>query len=1174
MQSLRCGSFSSIRSRCRDRHPSVERLEERCLLAAATSLGQLPIDFEVNQGQVSAPVVYLARTEGSTLFITPGSATLAIPTSTQGGMAIRMSLVGATATPVLAGSAALPGLTNYLAGSNPTGAHLGVDRYGSVVESGVYPGVDLTYRASDRQFEYDFTVGPGADPGLIQFQLAGQDMATLDPSGNLILRTAARTMVEQAPEVYQEVEGERQAVSGHFVLGESGTVRFAVGAYNKSLPLIIDPVLGFSTFLGEGGQEGGYIAVDSASNTYLVASSLEPNYPTTPGAYQSSIGDINYNAVVVTKIDPTGSKLIYSTYIGEGLAAGIAVDPSGNVFLTGSTNSTRFPTTPGAFQTNPLDRNQTLSAAFVAKLNSSGTSLIYSTLLGVGGSTIPSGIAIDAVGNAYLVGQTDTVNLPTTPGAYRPNPQATLYGLQEPFVAAFNPSGSALIYSTYLGAGLTASVATAIAVSPTGEAVITGYTAGHDDTFPTTAGAFQRSDSGLNEFNVGFVTQFNAAGSALLYSTYLGGVGRSNSNYPIELYPTAGFINPGAIALDRTGAIYVAGSVQDSTFPTTPGAIATPSSHLFLTKIDPRRSDLVYSVLFGGPPPVDQYLPYGSEARGLAVDSAGNAYVTGATNATTFPTVDAIQATFGGGVINSSVFNYPLDAYLIGFNPTGSEILFSTYLGGSDNEVGRSIAIDPAGGIYVSGTTTSVNFPTTSDAFDPIYQRGDGNNYLNSVDHLFLTKILPSVQFSTTSASIPAAMGSAFITVTRTGNLTGAATITVQAAPGTANAGSDYVFANQLLTFAPGVASQAARVEVRVAPGSESTRTVILTLSDPSASVGLGSLTRLVLTIIEPTATTLKLQATSGQTTLGQAVTLSATVSTTTGSPTGTVTFRSGATLLGIAPIDADGTASITTTELSAGANAITASFSGDTRFGASTDATVAIVDRLVSVVSLTPIAVDPAVSHPFVLVAQPQATTSTTAIPTGLAEFLDGTTVIAVIPLDVDGNAVLFLPSLTATTHQFTVIYIGDANYNLAINRTASYALGPPTVRTIHKIPAGLVIPFDQDLDPASARRLSNYRVSTEAGRSIRVRSATYDSSTQTVTIRLAERPTFHGRYYLRITGQGPLGVRGRNGQFLAEADRSSSNYAGKVSHALLVRSPRCGIRLTSHPRGPIQPS
>jgi hypothetical protein len=667
----------------------LEPLEDRTLPSgspAAAAYGQLPLSFEANQGQSAPQVSFLAHGPSSTLFLTGGGgAVLALgPGGSGPGDVLDLQLLGANPSPAAAGQGLLPGVSNYLLGSDPGGWHTGIPNYAAVAYRGVYAGIDLLYHGNGRQLEYDFRVAAGADPGQVRLGFAGAEGLSLDGPGDLVLQTAAGAVVEQAPVLYQEGGGgTRQAVSGGYVLEGDGTVGFRVGAYDRSRPLVIDPTLVYSTYLGGSGDDAALgIAVDGSGNAYVTGTTFSRDFPTTAGAFQTAGG---FEDAFVAKLDAAGSALVYSTYLGgrgQALGYGIAVDGSGNAYVTGFTNGD-FPTTAGAFQTAPGG----VPDAFVAKLDAAGTALLYSTYLGGSGADQGYGIAVDGSGNAYVTGFTNSSNFPTTAGAL----QTSLPGITNAFVAKLDAAGTALLYSTYLG-GSNLDAALGIAVDGSGNAYVTGSTRSTD--FPTTAGAFQTSLPGREN---AFVAKLDAAGTALVYSTYLGG---------------SSFDAARGIAVDGSGNAYVTGSTFSRDFPTTAGALQTSygggGSDAFVAKLDAAGTALLYSTYLGGSTGSGIDEPLTDLGNGIAVDGSGNAYVTGYTESTDFPTTaGAFQTAPGGGV----------DAFVAKLDAAGTALLYSTYLGGSFRDVGSGIAVGGSGNAYVTGGTDSRDFPTTAGAF-------------------------------------------------------------------------------------------------------------------------------------------------------------------------------------------------------------------------------------------------------------------------------------------------------------------------------------------------------------------------------------------------------------------------------------------------------------------------
>lgn len=590
------------------------------------------------------------------------------------------------------GQKKLKGIVNYLKGNDPSKWKTNLPTYEETQYKEIWPNIDAVFYGTRGVIKNEFHLKPGANPKDIQLKYKGIDKLTLDEEGNLHIHSALGEVVEHYPISYQMIHNKKVEVESYFTIHRDTDGKpyygFEIGEYDTQHPLIIDPALVYSTYLGETSNADFGIAVDAGGNAYVTGSTDSTNFPTTPGSFQPVDPFPGIDAFV-SKINPTGSGLVYSTYLGGNsgdTGRAITVDAGGNAYVTGSTGSANFPTTAGAFQT--INPNPTFSQGFVTKLNPLGTGLVYSTFLGgTDGSGDGNGIVVDAGGNAYLTGITLATNFPTTPGAFQPNP-AQPVGPFEAYVTKLNPAGSGLVYSTYLG-GNSIDLGNAITVDTSGNAYVTGETFSTD--FPTTPGSFQPSDPDPNPASNGFVTKLNSSGTTLVYSTYLGGNGNVDSGV--------------GIAVDAGGNAYVTGSTNSTNFPTTPGSFQPSppgANNTFVTKLNPTGSGLVYSTYLGG-----NSIQSGS---GVAVDNVGNAYVTGGTFSTDFPiTADAIQPSPS---LNGDVFVTML-------NPTGTGLIFSTYLGGSGSDVGRGIAIDGFGNTYITGSTFSTDFPTTPGSFRP-----------------------------------------------------------------------------------------------------------------------------------------------------------------------------------------------------------------------------------------------------------------------------------------------------------------------------------------------------------------------------------------------------------------------------------------------------------------------
>ena len=717
--------------------PSLEGLETRALpsgTSAATrpqaAYGQIPLSFEINQGQAETPVQFLARGEGYGLFLTANEAvlTLSRPAQADAGAermtdsasnspaasadsTLRLHLIGANPDPQVAGVGRLTGVSNYLTGNDPRHWHTNVPTFAKVAYHDVYPGIDLVYYGNGQQLEYDFDLAPGADPNRIRLAFDGARDLTLDGQGNLVITMAGGVIVEHAPVLYQMDAGGRQAVEGHYVLTGRHEVRFAVGAYDAGRPLVIDPTLVYSTYLGgSGGDAGNRIVVDAAGNAYVTGQTSSTNFPTTAGVFQTTLRG-SQNAFV-TKLNASGSGVVYSTYLGgsgSDSGQGIALDAAGNAYVVGDTTSSDFPTTPGAFQTRKPTAGDAMNA-FVTKLNAGGTALLYSTYLGGSGGVgeLGTAVAVDSSGDAFVTGDTTSRNFPTTPGAL----QTTLRGSSNVYVTKFNANGTGLLYSTYLGGGMY-DFGNGITINNAGNAFVTGSTS--SGNFPITPGAYQ---SRLIDSSAAFVTKVNPSGTALVYSTYLGG--------------SSGFLHYAdafGIAVDAAGNAFVSGSTN-SVFPTTPGAFQTTAGagyHAFVTKLNAAGSGPLYSTYVASTTGADHSV-------GLALDAAGNAVITGNTSGTDFPTTpDGFQTMKPSNAMNTSGFVTRLNA-------AGSALLYSTYLGGRAGDAGNGIALDATGNIYVTGSASSPDFPTTPGAFQTTL-RGGSNAFVakfgggNAVTH-------------------------------------------------------------------------------------------------------------------------------------------------------------------------------------------------------------------------------------------------------------------------------------------------------------------------------------------------------------------------------------------------------------------------------------------------------
>ncbi len=552
---------------------------------------------------------------------------------------------------------------NYFIGKNKSKWKTDISTSKRVLYKDLYKNIDLKVYGVEEQIEYDWIVKPEGNPEEIIFTYKDTDGTEINNEGDLLVLTEFGELVHKKPISYQVVGGARVDVESSFKCIEKDTYGFKLGVYDKNYELIIDPVvLVYSTYLGGSFPDyGRSIVVDSSGHAYVTGYTYSTDFPT-QNPFQS---DQNFEDVFVTKLSPAGSSLVYSTYLGGGSndrGDGIAVDSSGNAYVTGYTKSTDFPTQ------NPFQTDQGNQDVFVTKLSAAGSSLVYSTYLG--GSNLDRGndIAVDSSGKAYVTGYTESTDFPTQ------NPYQTDQGLIDVFVTKLSSAGSSLVYSTYLGGG-GSEIGYGIVVDGSGNAYVTGYT--HSTDFPT-QNPFQTDQEGADVF----VTKLSSAGNSLVYSTYLGG-GGSEIGY--------------GIVVDVSGNAYVTGETPSTDFPTqNPFQTHQGGTDVFVTKLSSTGSSLVYSTYLGGSLHDGGY--------GIAVDSSGYAYVTGYTYSYNLP----LKNWFQEPQLNMVYKN----AFVTKFSYAGNSLVSSTHLGDYHEDQGNGIAVDSSGNAYVTGYTESTDFPT------------------------------------------------------------------------------------------------------------------------------------------------------------------------------------------------------------------------------------------------------------------------------------------------------------------------------------------------------------------------------------------------------------------------------------------------------------------------------
>lgn len=764
------------------------------LRSAQIVYAHLPLVFEANQGQTNPQVKYLAHGSNYGLFLTSQGAVLTLHAADKTS-AVRMTLAGSNADAKVGGVDELPGKSNYIIGNDPAKWHSNIPLFSRVRYANVYPGIDLLFYGKQGQLEYDFQVARGTDPAKISLDFSGSNPLQLTDAGDLALNTPAGKVLLHAPQVYQEIGGAKQTVAARFVLHDE-KVGFALGPYDHSRTLVIDPVISYSTYLGGSGDEAcstisgtgvpvpgcPAIAVDPAENIYIAGSTTSTDFPTTSTPLQAALaGTAN---VFVTKINPaaTGNaQLVFSTYLGgngKDLPAGIAIGQGSTVVLGGTTSSSNFPAANG-FQTAPLRAG---NHVFVTELDSSGAGPLYSTYLSSSGTDTASGLALDANGNAYVLGITNSTagDFPTTTNAF----QGKALAPQQFFVSkiALNPlltGTSSLGYSTFFGGGNPSTgVVTGggITVDTTNNVYITGGTNfintqnnGQNNTlstgndFPILNAAQVCLDTPINPSSGcpstgvsatdAFIAKINPsapAGAQLVYSTYIGGSGAD-----------VGY----GIAVDTGGIAYITGSTTSTNIPLAPGT--TPLQNCLdtfpnqpapitcstsVTGMDAFVAKFTNPALITGQatPTSLLYFSYlggsGDDVgTAIAVDATGGANVTGWTKSADFPVQNALQGTFGGGTT---------DAFLAHLDTTAgttniAQVDASSYLGGSGNDAGTSIVLDPFGNVSLAGETSSPNFSTAN----PLQAN------LKGPSDIFITSLAPVINLGVTETVSPTPVG-------------------------------------------------------------------------------------------------------------------------------------------------------------------------------------------------------------------------------------------------------------------------------------------------------------------------------------------------------------------------------------------------------------------------------
>ncbi len=662
-------------------------LEER--KSIAENFAQIPLHFELNQGQTDQSVRFVSRSRSHALLLKQTAAELVLPNrkkSSDGKQEVsepdvlKMKLANANADSKIEGLDELPGRSNYYTGNDSGKWQKDVATYGKVKYDNVYEGVDLVYYGNQRQLEYDFLVAPNANPNAIELSFENAKNIKVDENGDLLLQVGKRVVRQHAPFAYQEIDGERREIAANYQIRNPQSairnrmVGFTLGDYDRSKPLVIDPVIVFATYLGGSAGddiftiEGGFgIAVDAGGNIYVGGVTPSADFPMVTPHQPASAG--NYDGFI-SKFNPTGTALLYSTYFGgsdEDRIFNISLGPANEIFVSGYTFSINFPTvTP--FQATNMGQND----GFVARFTSSGA-LSYSSYLGGGGGDACLFIKNEGANVVIFAGATGSTNFPTANAL-----QPFNAGQADFVVGKLNLSTNTMIFSTYFG-GISSDAMNLASggVDAAGNIYFGGVSNSFD--YPVTPNAFQTENGGSDDV---VVTKINSTGTAVLYSTFIGG----------NLVDAAD-----ALTVDQNGNAYVTGFTRSANFPLKnafQSELNDPDA--FVTKLNPSGSELVFSTFLGG-----NNLERGS---GIATDAGGNCYVTGRSNSGDFPTKRAVRPPRGLD-----------DAFISRFNRDGA-LLFSTLYGGSANDYGFGIAADNSNNAYITGRATR-NFFVTPGAF-------------------------------------------------------------------------------------------------------------------------------------------------------------------------------------------------------------------------------------------------------------------------------------------------------------------------------------------------------------------------------------------------------------------------------------------------------------------------
>ncbi len=661
---------------------------------------QMPVSFMPNQGQIEdGNVKFHVSNHGGSLFFKPGELHLAIaervrkPKNSEGlpeykkPFELKVKYKGANRNSEVIGLNELPGKANFLYGDDPAGWVADVPTYGAVMYKEIYPGIDMVVNGGDGNIKTSFIVAPQADPSVIQWDYQGGKNVAIVEDGTMQVKAnragETRTLRESAPIAWQVINGETIWVPAVYSLDNKNASFALPYGYDPNFELVIDPTLEWSTYVGNSGyDEGNDVTVDSAGNIIFTGYSMSSSYPTTSNAGQTSrSGDAD---VVVTKLNPTGTAILYSTYLGGGSydeGYGIAVDSSDNIYVAGRTASTNFPTTSSKYQSFGGDRD-----AFFTKIGAEGDVLLYSTYLGGSGKEEFRRMVIDSAGIVYATGYTESTNFPTTENAY----DTSKSGTRDLIVVKIDPGlsgSSSLLYSSLVG-GTGWEDGYGIALDSTNNVYLAGMTTSSSSNFPK-VNPIQASYGGGIDATIMKMDLTQTGSAAMLFSTFLGG---SDEDY--------GY----GIELDANNNIYITGKTESPNLAVVNAVQNTFGGgvmDVFVAKVNTTSSPftLSYFTYLGGS--VDE------EAFDIGVDQYNQAHVIGYTTSIDFPTEDALYLPS----VNSCATPPCEDAFLSVLAAEGDTLVFSSHFGGTEHDWAFGTAIDPAGNTFMVGGSFSTNFP-------------------------------------------------------------------------------------------------------------------------------------------------------------------------------------------------------------------------------------------------------------------------------------------------------------------------------------------------------------------------------------------------------------------------------------------------------------------------------